>query len=953
MTLPISAVEEILKIARLCDFKSDVMQDLEKALAEGRDIARRQIIRYLSWVYNLIQDQNNRNLQAVNVYIRSSQIIFPYFNAQEKLDFRLYQRVIIAWSAAGEIGKIIEMVRELGSKLAQPDHQHVAITLLNHLRQHNLYDEILYILAIIDEHWAAPIPLAKQVIESALYAANKATHIDDLIQLNKWVDRFIQKTNESDCEIQLIEFINRRVPNIIIKTGYLSAMRVSSFRLIRILDDDSRHLNNLAWMLMMLHRYMCFDGLASVLEEASLRNPGDARIAFVKGQRMHYKGALSIDLINLFSHLNPDSPLYDDAIRWLATILFANEDKEEALSYYKILEERGFVFDSMDDYRRAYIEIKLSESQVQVAAATVAPSKLMSVIESEFSLPMKAMIALVNVNHYHGSYPNPEEILSLSATSLENLSNFLENWKDFDISLCNQIAKELHHTAETSFKHISMLIDTVPYELTEAYGLLDPRRCRAVYQALMEHIRLLALHSLFRNNPLQGAKAIYAILDMANHLSFSLLALERPEEALGSLCLLKQRLSSVGEPFLDYLIEQCSLSMLPDARSLPATPPGSRVTKSIQHELYPFSSWMEHENLKSSLCLASDPPIKGSFEYVRWDGLVHASRHLVPAQEIHAIAVRNLQIRASFLAIGRKGAMLKPHPWHLMMGDFPYQNPHLLNRGRHAAILELPTTEIKVKEPLLVLGNMDANWHKNYYHWMLLILTRIQLARSLGLLNDRRLLLPYELTSWMKSSLDALGIQEDCIRSYRQDETLVLEDALLISPVEYGTHTLIHALRNALFTEAGISSSISSQSGRFLYISRKDVLSRPLINENKVIEIAGHCGFEIVKPEEYSLLDQVRMFASAQGIAGQAGAAFTNLIFAREGIRVLSIQKEVEAYPTFVDISTVLNQSHRWLLGRTDDRFQSGHPLDSPFHIHEDLLERELEWVKAGKSKLL
>ena len=37
------------------------------------------------------------------------------------------------------------------------------------------------------------------------------------------------------------------------------------------------------------------------------------------------------------------------------------------------------------------------------------------------------------------------------------------------------------------------------------------------------------------------------------------------------------------------------------------------------------------------------------------------------------------------------------------------------------------------------------------------------------------------------------------------------------------------------------------------------------------------------------LLDQVRLFASARGIAGPPGAAFTNLMWAPAGARVLTI----------------------------------------------------------------
>jgi glycosyl transferase family 61 len=120
-----------------------------------------------------------------------------------------------------------------------------------------------------------------------------------------------------------------------------------------------------------------------------------------------------------------------------------------------------------------------------------------------------------------------------------------------------------------------------------------------------------------------------------------------------------------------------------------------------------------------------------------------------------------------------------------------------------------------------------------------------------------------------------------------------------------------------------------------------------LIDEDASLAIAQRCGFEVIYPETLSMADQVRLFSEAGAVVGQGGAAFTNLAFAPDGIRVLMITKEEVAYPTYVDLSTVLDQHYRWLLGWTEGSFGNWLPMATPYRISLELLERELGWAAS------
>ena len=95
----------------------------------------------------------------------------------------------------------------------------------------------------------------------------------------------------------------------------------------------------------------------------------------------------------------------------------------------------------------------------------------------------------------------------------------------------------------------------------------------------------------------------------------------------------------------------------------------------------------------------------------------------------------------------------------------------------------------------------------------------------------------------------------------------------------------------------------------------------------------------------------MRLFATARGIAGPPGAAYTNLIWAQPGTRVLSIFKEEANLPTFIDLSIIRGQSHRWLLGRNLAGYALMSIVNAPFSVDLSLAERELAWVAGGSEQ--
>ena len=85
---------------------------------------------------------------------------------------------------------------------------------------------------------------------------------------------------------------------------------------------------------------------------------------------------------------------------------------------------------------------------------------------------------------------------------------------------------------------------------------------------------------------------------------------------------------------------------------------------------------------------------------------------------------------------------------------------------------------------------------------------------------------------------------------------------------------------------------------------------RVLINENEIKNYLKSEGFDIIKPEEYSFEDQVKIFSSAKFVIGLYGAAMMMISFCKKNTRVLEIKPKLGGNE-FKNISKLINLKHR------------------------------------------
>jgi len=170
-----------------------------------------------------------------------------------------------------------------------------------------------------------------------------------------------------------------------------------------------------------------------------------------------------------------------------------------------------------------------------------------------------------------------------------------------------------------------------------------------------------------------------------------------------------------------------------------------------------------------------------------------------------------------------------------------------------------------------------------------------------------------------------------------------------MSSLEFASSSLLKPLRQRLWQAADVS-SMDSTSKRFVWLSRRNRSRRALTNLDAVEELVRGYGLAVVAPEDLPLIDQIRLCAGAEGIAGVVGANLTNLMVAAEGTRVLGLCGKDEAIPTYPDLCGVLGFPQRWIFGRNDPRNQLWGPIHQPFEVDIRAFEQGLRWLIAASE---
>ncbi|HEX5687183.1 MAG TPA: glycosyltransferase 61 family protein [Ideonella sp.] len=905
------------------------------------------------------QEQPEPELQEL--FIDSVALAWEGLAEADRLRSGLYPALIRALGARGHLDALATLAGRLAPFAAEDDAEPAIAALLRQLRQHHLFAPLHALLdglrpaALPSRAWSAPL------LAGVLALAREADDFDALRSAATWLPELLDAA-EAQAPVDAGHW--RELGKLALRTLQVPAMQ----RVVQaLLNDDGMQQSEtqplLVQLLGLLASFAPDATTRAQLVQAATQQPRHPAIQLARARIAHGEGASLAEVGTLLDGLDPAQPAWPLAMSWLAGTRFHGGDDAGALMIYRELAGRHLL-SAADRLRMNHLSARDDPAEpggapdASASAPTTEPPAWSPETLGPFAAALAPLIALLDEAPNHDASRSVASLQAAADAACDYWRSQLPQLPDISMQACLQLARHLAQLEAGAFASHSQWLTAFPFALGPAYGRVDARRCRVFGRALQQHVVALCDFALARPRALQGAPgqaSLRQVLDLAEQRCEAQWALAQADEAAAALARLQTQLGTMGAAPLRELRARAALTLgrLTEAAELMAGAAEPLAPNDVL-PLADWDDWLAAEQVHPQT-LVDDPALTGYFDAAQPDGEVQRHAHQLAPTRLTVLHHTDLRVRNSHLLIGPRAGILRPGAWHLSMGDYPYEHRHVRLRGggpRAGGAVLRPAHWQRIDTPVLVLANMDATYHRNFYHWMLLLLARIDALRARGLLlGGRKLLMPRELSGWMRSSLADIGLTEEQMLLYGGDDDLLLGDALLVSPIDFASPSLVEGLRQTMWRHAGLDPSSPPEATRLLYISRRGEGRRPLVEEARIQRAAEAMGFEAVAPETLTLAEQVRLFATARGIAGPPGAAYTNLIWAQPGTRVLSIFKEEANLPTFIDLSIIRGQSHRWLLGRNLGGYALMSIVNAPFSVDLALAERELAWVAGGSEQ--
>jgi hypothetical protein len=201
---------------------------------------------------------------------------------------------------------------------------------------------------------------------------------------------------------------------------------------------------------------------------------------------------------------------------------------------------------------------------------------------------------------------------------------------------------------------------------------------------------------------------------------------------------------------------------------------------------------------------------------------------------------------------------------------------------------------------------------RNYYHWVVEVLPRVQLLMEERLWDRIPVIVP-PLQSFQRESLIALGLNPDLMIPFDPDhDHFEMEEAIYpsrVGAIRKVSRTSVEWLRKRL-------SPCVLKGERKIYYSRGSAKTRRVLNEGEYLPALKERGFEVFTGDGMSFMDQVALFAEAKVVVGAHGAGLANVVFCRARTPVLELMGSDYVNPCFGELCDSGENPYSALVGK-------------------------------------
>ena len=199
----------------------------------------------------------------------------------------------------------------------------------------------------------------------------------------------------------------------------------------------------------------------------------------------------------------------------------------------------------------------------------------------------------------------------------------------------------------------------------------------------------------------------------------------------------------------------------------------------------------------------------------------------------------------------------------------------------------------KFRRKMKIKGNvfvLKSQWQNYYGHWIHDILSRLFLLQDSGLFDkiDTFIISQGCKAKFYKESIEIFGIKN--VINVPDEKKIECENLFFSSfpsilpskPLKWQCDKFLELTQNLLK-----KSNINFYDK--IYISRRKVKTRKILNEKELIDILINLGYKVIYPEDYSVADQFCLFNKAKKIISVLGSGLTNIVCCSSNTSVLGI----------------------------------------------------------------
>ena len=182
---------------------------------------------------------------------------------------------------------------------------------------------------------------------------------------------------------------------------------------------------------------------------------------------------------------------------------------------------------------------------------------------------------------------------------------------------------------------------------------------------------------------------------------------------------------------------------------------------------------------------------------------------------------------------------------------------------------------------------LGSGVYENYFNWTLRYASRVAMFQTMP--PGCRLAAPAPNMRYVRDTLEFMGVPQEQVEHL--DGPVVFERLTVMSPFAFGRYEISPLITLTLREHPRVT-ELWRRPKRRLYIPRRNVKMRQVVNEGALEAALKRLGFEVFDNGEHNVREQVRAFRDAAIIVSPHGAGLANIVYCDPGTPVVELIPE-------------------------------------------------------------